>query len=314
MIVLLKMVLERVLLQCCRQVPYYAVVIHYHEDLSVLSPELAVNRCQEWTLLFSNLTTSSCFRLRGLVLVFITSFFKEFPGSGSSLGKKNCIILLHFSTFSMSFFWWHIVLLNKDNEQLVPVCYLYATQDFADFYHILPKSPFFTKPGEFSISSSSCRHYFISLLPICEQLPFHLYAFQEEGTQTVRGVKVCCGFVWCCDVDNFISRSFSSTTLDFLMFFFWLLSTQQMLSCGRICKSKISLLSGCGCKMSFYMWSSVCFSCAHHFPFTYFEFICHFIAHSVSFFAVLSFSSCLYYPELLASISNLYHFTTYPCL
>lgn len=47
MIVLLKMVLERVLLQCCRQVPYYAVVIHYHEDLSVLSPELAVNRCQE---------------------------------------------------------------------------------------------------------------------------------------------------------------------------------------------------------------------------------------------------------------------------
>lgn len=183
----------------------------------------------------------------------------------------------------MSFFWWHIVLLNKDNEQLVPVCYLYATQDFADFYHILPKSPFFTKSGEFSISSSSCRHYFISLLPICEQLPFHLYAFQDEGTQTVQGVKVCCGFVWCCDVDNFISRSFSSTTLDFLMFFFWLLSTQQMLSCGRICKSKISLLSGCGCKMSFYMWSSVCFSCAHHFPFTYFEFICHFIAHSVSF-------------------------------
>lgn len=141
MIILLKMVLESVLLQCCRRVLYYAVVIHYHKDLSVLSPGLAVNRCQVWTLLFSNLTASSCFHLRGLVLAFITSFFKEFPGSGSSLGK-NCIIFLHFNPFSMSFFWWHIALLNKDNEQLVPVCYLYATQDFADLYHILPKSPF----------------------------------------------------------------------------------------------------------------------------------------------------------------------------
>lgn len=178
---------------------------------------------------------------------------------------------------------------------MAPIHYLCTTYEFAGLYHILPMIwfHFLTRPKSCNLLSSSLsRSHILSLLTLLEPIISFLKGGDSKCTQ------------WCNDAFSFVPWPFPNTVFTDRISFFWLLlSTLQVSSCGTISKSKISPLSSCERKMSFYMWSYVCCTCVHCFPLPFLEF--HLSFHCLFSFRNLlqscMLSSCLYYSRFTIS-------------